>query len=130
MKQNKYYVDNRNSSKEIQKLLRNLGLNSSYKGFWQTVYAVNLAVEDPETLSCVCKGLYVDVASHFHTSIYCVERNIRTVKQIIWTFGNEDVIRQVFHCLPQNTAPSNTLFIDQLANYILDSAEKDPCMVP
>ena len=118
MEQMKNLVDNNNYMKETERLLRGLGVNSYYKGFWQTAYAVQLAIENPESMTYICKGLYIDVAVHFHTSVCCIERNIRTVKQVIWSYGDRELIQEVFGDKAKGNIPNNSRFIDFLARYI------------
>lgn len=51
--------------RETCNLLRRLGVNNSYKGFRYTAYGVGRAIHDPELLTYISKGLYVDIASRF-----------------------------------------------------------------
>lgn len=72
-------------SNEVFNLLYRLGVTANYIGFFQTAYAVQLCVQHPERLTLVTKWVYLDVAKHFNTNWKAVERNIRTVCNIIWT---------------------------------------------
>lgn len=69
---------------EIQTLLCKLGVNEKYIGFFYTVYAVELCIEQPDRLLFVTKEIYPDVAKRYRTNWQAVERNIRTVRSIIW----------------------------------------------
>ena len=64
-----------NYEREISNLLRRLGVNNSYIGFRYTIYGVTRTAHDPTLLAYISKGLYVDIAVHYQTSIGCVERS-------------------------------------------------------
>lgn len=69
---------------QIQVLLRQLGVTENYRGFSQTACAVELCREEPERLELVTKWVYPMVAAQCGTSWCAVERNIRTVREVIW----------------------------------------------
>ena len=106
--------------KEAQNLLRKLGANGSYIGFWYAAYGIVLTIKDPELLVYISKGLYVDISFKFNTTTKCVERNIRTIKNIIWEYGNRDLLNFIF-TYELKEVPSNAYFIDALANYIVST---------
>ena len=65
-------------------LLYRLGVTANYTGFFHTAYAVSLCIEQPDRLLLVTKWLYPEVAKQYGTNWKAVERNIRTVSNIIW----------------------------------------------
>ena len=69
---------------KIYGILFELGIDANYVGFFYTSYAVWLSVRQPVRLRLVTKWLYPDVAAHYDTSWYAVERNIRTVTSVAW----------------------------------------------
>ena len=69
---------------EIYDLLYRLGVTANYTGFFHTAYAVSLCRAQPDRLLLVTKWLYPDVAKQYKTNWKAVERNIRTVNDIIW----------------------------------------------
>ena len=71
-------------NERIRHLLYSLGVTANYTGFSYTVSAVELTAQDYDRLLMVTKWLYPEVASQFHTTMSCVERNIRTVAGIAW----------------------------------------------
>ncbi len=107
----------------VKKLLRRLGSNSSYVGFEYIVYGVERTIHEPALLTYVCKGLYIEIAVHFHTSIECAERNIRTVVEKIWEQGDRGVLNLVFG-RELERKPKNSEFIDALAEYVLCEIEE------
>lgn len=111
----------------IETTLRLLGLNNSYKGFNFLIYGIKLAMKHPSILTYICKGLYLEVAIHYGTSVNCVERNIRTAKEAIWHNGNKALLIKIFGKTYKYTPPSNAQFIDILAYYIKNQvAEQGP----
>ena len=82
--------------RETSNLLRRLGVNNSYIGFRYTLYGVIRSVHEPDLLSYISKGLYVEIAVRYKTSVGCVERNIRTIINTIWLHGDRNLLNQVF----------------------------------
>lgn len=81
---------------EIYELLYQLGVTANYTGFFHTSYAVMLCAERPERLLRLTKYLYPEVAQHYRTSWRAVERNIRTVGEIIWR-ENRPMLEKLAH---------------------------------
>ena len=104
-----------------QKLLRKLGTNGGYLGFYYTASAIELVVSKGDSLY-QCKWLYSEVARIYRTTPSCVERNIRTVVDNIWTQGNRELLTEIIP-YPSNTKPKNAQFIDGLASYLSESAD-------
>ncbi len=102
--------------KEAETLLRRLGTNGSYVGFRYVLYGVNQVHQNPHLTTCVCKGLYPEIAAHFHTSISCTERNIRTLINTIWEHGNRNLLNEIFY-QELTEKPVNAAFIDAIAQY-------------
>ena len=98
--------------------LRLLGLTGNYKGFKHLSYGVMLAMENPDILTAVCKYFYADIAKRFETTPECVERNIRTAKNIIWKYGKEDLRYEIFGERYQSILPRNAVFVDLLKHYV------------
>lgn len=104
--------------RDIQNLLRQLGVNGSYVGFDYAVYGIMETIDHPDIVSHICKGLYVDIASHFKTSVNSAERNIRTVNNTIWKYGDRDLLNEVLG-KPLEEKPCNAVLIDAIAQYIV-----------
>lgn len=100
-------------------LLRNLGVNNAYKGFRYTVYGVCRVIQDPELLTYITKGIYVEIAIHHNTTVECVERDIRTIIKTIWEHGDKALLIMVFG-KELNRKPRNSAFIDALAHYVVE----------
>lgn len=79
---------------EIYDLLYRIGVTANYTGFFQTAYAVYLAVQQPDRLLLVTKWLYPEVAKHYKTNWTSVVRNIQTVAEIAWN-TNRDYLEYI-----------------------------------
>lgn len=104
--------------KTAETTLRLLGLNSSYKGFDYLIYGIGLVLETPDILTYICKGLYLETAIKFGTTVSCVERNIRTAREAVWKNGSESLRVQIFGERYSYLLPNNAQFVDALAHYI------------
>ena len=69
---------------DVYNLLQLLGVTANYTGFFHTACAVELCMKQPARLSLVTKWIYPEVAKQYKTNWKAVERNIRTVGDIIW----------------------------------------------
>lgn len=103
--------------KDIGKLLIHLGINKTYVGYHYIVYGVSRAYENPNLVAYILKGLYVEIASHYHTSTECVERNIRTAIHTIWFYGDRHLLDTVFGS-ELKERPRNGEFIRALLCYV------------
>ena len=81
--------------KEVCLLLHRLGFRCTYKGFRYLCYAIELAMADETYLTRLTKGLYPDIAAHFHTTGSAVERSMRTLIEIFWQQGNQDYFEKI-----------------------------------
>ena len=55
--------------RETSDLLRRLGVNNSYVGFGYTIHGIISTIHDPHLLTYISRGLYVEIAAHYQTSI-------------------------------------------------------------
>ena len=75
-------------------LLKQLGVSSLYQGFDYAVSGVMLVLEDRKRLTYITKGLYLDVARRHNTTWKCVERDIRTVVDVIWDNADVEILTE------------------------------------
>ena len=78
--------------REIELLIRSLGINGTYRGYRYLCYGIKLCLEDEDYLLCISKLLYPEIARIFHTSGSSVERDIRTVIRVCWERLNLSVL--------------------------------------
>lgn len=108
------------STKDIEKLLMLLNVKGRCS-LHQTAYALTLVLQDKEYLSHITKGLYQDVAKKHKTNWRNVERNIRCARDMVWNEGRE--LLEEINRGELITRPSNTEFLNMLADYIESSKE-------
>lgn len=112
-----------NYESETSNLLRRLGVNNSYVGFRYTIHGVSCVIRNPELLVYISKGLYVEIAACYHTSVGCVERDIRTIVNTVWLHGDRKLLNQIFgYNLVKK--PRNGAFIDALAQHVMRSCQE------
>lgn len=85
-----------NMLSEVYDLLYQLGVTANYTVFFHTAYAVSLCLEQPDRLLLVTKWLCPEVAKRYKTNWKAVERNIRTVNDIIWR-ENRSLLEKMAH---------------------------------
>ena len=61
---------------EIEYLIRSLGIGATYRGYEYLIYGIRLCLSDENYLLFVSKYLYPDIARHYNTTSYSVERDI------------------------------------------------------
>lgn len=82
--------------KEMMKmLLWKLGANYSYAGFDFVIAAVEILEKDRKALQYITKELYLPIALKYDTTEKCVERNIRTIVNAVWKYGNRELLEEV-----------------------------------
>ncbi len=90
-----------------------LGIHATYKGYHFLVMALELTLEDDDRLLYVTKNLYPTVAHHYHTTIECVDRNLRTVVRNCWNSDQRNLLQNIAS-YPLKSCPTVTEFIDIL----------------
>lgn len=104
----------------ISEILFELGMPSHILGYQYSVYAIKIAVENPDIINAITCGLYPTVAKHYGTATSRVERTIRHGIECAWDRGDLDVIEKYFG----NTVslvkgrPTNSEFIARVANIV------------
>lgn len=100
----------------IKHILYQLGVNATYLGYYYLTLAIMTALENEENLIYVSKNIYPGIAECYHTSLECVERNIRTVTEIMFKHGDKELLSQIF----TNTSkkPKNSELIAHFAVYV------------
>ena len=104
----------------ISEILVELGMPSHIMGYQYSVYAIKIAVENPDIINAITCGLYPTVAEHYGTTASRVERAIRHGIECAWDRGDLDVIEKYFG----NTIslvkgrPTNSEFIARVSNIV------------
>ena len=103
---------------EIRNVITQLGAGNSYRGYEFAVYGIGLALENPERLTFISKGLYIDIAAHFHTSWKCVERDLRTLIDVIWRTDNQKLLFQICG-YRRIKKPKNKMFFELMYQFFM-----------
>lgn len=104
-------------SHKIINILCKLGITANYAGFYYTIYAVTLALENPERLQLVTKWLYPDIAARCRSGISSIDKNIRTVCTRAWHCNEPLLSEMAGHRLDKK--PSSAEFLAIITVYIM-----------
>lgn len=103
--------------KEIQYLVRSLGIGATYRGYKYLMIAVKLCLEDEDYLLSISKLLYPKVAEICDTTAGSVERDLRTVIRVCWERGNKQLLETISPC-PLYSKPTTGEFVDILSGHL------------
>jgi len=98
-------------------LLRYLMIPGTCQGFRLLETAIELAVEDGDRLLNVLDDLYPLVAERHHTTVSCVQKNMRMAIIVGWKNGGGRQLEKLMGIRYQ-TRPVTKNFIDLLADYL------------
>lgn len=104
-------------TQEVEKELRRLRISGTLKGLQYLVWAVSQAVQEPEIVQYVTKGVYNVLAERYKIERPQIERTIRTAVKYSWENGGRDALDQMagYHL---EKRPTNSEFIDLVAAHI------------
>lgn len=80
---------------EIEQTMRKIGMSGTRKGFWCFYWSVVFAMENPMVLYTVSRDLYPLVAETCGMSKSNVERDMRSLVEWCWDYGERDAIREI-----------------------------------
>ena len=98
------------NEKEIEHLLRSLGIGATYRGYRYLNYGIRLCLS-------VSKLLYPQIAKYFHTTSCSVERDIRTAVKVCWERGNISLLQEIA-LRPIRIRPTSSEFLDILTAHL------------
>lgn len=84
---------------EIEYLIRSLGIGATYRGYEYLIYGIRLCLSDENYLLFVSKYLYPDIARHYNTTSYSVERDIRTVIKSVGSTETDRFSKKLHYAL-------------------------------
>jgi len=96
---------------ETRELLYSLGVTEKYVGFFYAACAVELYRARLNQPLFVTKEIYPNVAKRYQTSWQAVERDIRTVRNVIWTQNRPHLERLAGRPLTEKPATVQLLHI-------------------
>ena len=103
---------------KVTQTMLELGMPAHLRVYHYLREAICLTIEDMELVSSITKLLYPEIAKRFHSTNDKVERAIRSVIEVGWQRGNEDVFEEILgysrvHCKER---PTNSEFIVAIAD--------------
>ena len=107
--------------KEIYGIIRKLGVNSNYKGYYFVADAIQMAMDSQDKPIRITKDIYPDLAKKYRTTTLNIEHNIRTVINVCWENNKQGVADLASY--PLLFKPTNSEFIDMVAYYLTSAQE-------
>lgn len=107
--------------REIEHLIRSLGIGATYRGYKYLCYAISLCLENEDYLLGISKLLYPTIANTFQATSGSVERDLRTVISVCWERGNRTLLNDI-SLYPLESKPTTGEFLDILIGYIQHSS--------
>ena len=104
----------------VTRLMLELGMPAHLRGYHYLREAICLSVENMELVGSITKLLYPEVAKTFHTTNVKVERAIRSVIEVGWERGREELFEEIFGYSKSygKTRPTNSEFVLGVADKI------------
>jgi|GEM_PF-1384898 len=105
----------------ISAALSHAGLSSRLQGFNYYKEAIKLVIEDRTLLSGVTKRLYPDLAKHFGTTAFSIERSMRSALESAWRVDMTQRRADYFgaRVFQMKKRPSNSRFIMLVADFVV-----------
>lgn len=94
-------------------IIREFRINSTYKGYYLIIDAVEFFVANERRCIKITKDIYPYLSKKYQMPISCVERNIRTVIELCWN-NNSTKVNDIIG-YDSMVKPSNGIFIEALA---------------
>ena len=106
----------------IRRELRALGITRRCRCYGRIVMAIQLAVDQEDSLEAVTKEIYWEVGSRCGRKWTAVVRNIRTAVQIAWR-TNPELLREMAG-YPLDGPPTASEFLEILSNDVQRAMER------
>lgn len=105
---------------EVTRVLHNLGIPSSTKGYQYIRSAIMMVYYNPSLIGHITKKLYYDLSSIFNTSSQRIERAIRHAIETSWNRGDIELMDSIFgHSIDiEKSKPTNSEFIITIADML------------
>ena len=104
----------------VTRIMLEMGMPAHLRGYHYLREAVCLTIDNMELVGSITKLLYPEIAKSFNTSTVKVERAIRSVIEVGWERGNEELFDEIFGYsrIHGKTRPTNSEFILAVADRI------------
>ena len=102
--------------KKVYGLIRRLGANSKYKGYFFVAEAVKISMGDQYKPLRITKDIYPYLARKYRSTPTNIEHDIRTMVNVCWE-GNKKLLDEIAG-YPLEYKPTNSEFIAMIADKI------------
>lgn len=104
----------------VTKVMLELGMPVHLRGYHYLREGICMSMDNMELVGSITKLLYPEIAKKYHTTDVKVERAIRSVIEIGWERGNEEVFEEIFGYsrVCGRVRPTNSEFILGVADKI------------
>lgn len=118
-------VLNQKMSEEVTYHLANIGVPTNIKGYYNLKEAIILALDNPNLIHNMMRGIYAQVAENLGSTSANVEHTMRTAVSIAFKRGDKDILRTYFgNTVNYNMGKiSNSKFIAAIVEKILDNCK-------
>lgn len=105
----------------ISNIFMSVGIPAHIKGYQFLREAIKLAVQNPDIINSITKGLYPSIALRYDTTASKVERAIRHAIEVAWNKGRIENINNLFgvKIYTPHDKPTNGEFIALVADKML-----------
>jgi two-component system response regulator (stage 0 sporulation protein A) len=109
-----------NIEEAIDSILTEIGMPCHFMGYNYVVYAIKIAIENPDILNNITSVLYPTIANKYETTASRVERGIRHAIEHTWDRADLDVTEKYFGntISIKRGKPTNSEFIARMANIV------------
>lgn len=126
LENNKEFKEEETLEVKVNNIFKELGIHSHLKGYDYATTAIILCMESPNLLQrySITKILYPTIAKKYETTPSKVERAIRYIIQMCFTYSNEEYLKKIFGpvvsliLLNEVKRPTNTNFISAIIDFI------------
>ena len=104
----------------VTRIMLEMGMPAHLRGYHYLREAICLSIGNMELVGSVTKLLYPEIAKSYQTTNVKVERAIRSVIEVGWDRGNEELFEEIFGYsrVYGKTRPTNSEFILGVADKI------------
>ena len=101
-------------------LLRKMNFKPSLMGYRYLIEAFRITLQSPNSVYVVSEHVYPFIALKFETTIYSVERNIRSSIEVAWERCDVNILEELFgYTIDYNKGkPTNKEFIAMITDKI------------
>ena len=101
-------------------VLKRFKITPLYRGYDYMIDAVKITLNDNSCLRYVTKQIYPEIAKVYKTDWKNVERDIRTVIDVIWKNGGKDFFYESAGEYLEKR-PRNARFIEMMVEYVMET---------